>query len=160
MKSSARSFTDTAGRIWPVTITLESGKRVHQLTGVNLFTLAQAEDDTPYGGLFKMLRDPLVFVDVLYAVCKPDAEKNNISEVEFAQALGGDSLQQAQHAIYEALADFSPSQDRDLMLALAQKDREIRTKATEMIAAKLRDIDADKLLTSNKSAGNSADSSE
>jgi hypothetical protein len=52
--------------------------------------------------------DPVMLVDVLYALCKPDADAAGVSDVQFGEAMAGDAIDLATTAMLEELADFFP----------------------------------------------------
>jgi hypothetical protein len=99
-----KSFSDAAGRAWEVTIHVAACKRVRGLTGVDLYGLV---DD---GGkpLEALMGDIVKFVDVLYALCQPQAEGRGLTDEDFGASLGGDSLEHAADAFAAELLDFFP----------------------------------------------------
>jgi uncharacterized protein (DUF4213/DUF364 family) len=45
---------------------------------------------------------------VLYAICKNDADKLNVSDVEFGESMSGDAISEATEAFLGELIDFFP----------------------------------------------------
>jgi hypothetical protein len=62
-------FTDRNGKEWVLDITVSTVKRVRSLTGVDLMGMAGGDV------LDQLGRDPVLLVDVLYAICKPQADE-------------------------------------------------------------------------------------
>lgn len=126
-----RSFTDTAGRTWPMTITVTDLKRVRQLTGIELGKLTLQ-------GLAELVADPATFADMLYVLVKDDADRIGVSDEQFGRSLSGDGLQSAALAFWRAWADFCPSQTRQVVLGLAaramQTQEEVVTAALAVLA--------------------------
>lgn len=80
-----RSFTDTAGRTWPVAITVADLKRVRQLAGIELGKLTLQ-------GLAELVADPATFADVIYVLVKDQADRLGVSDEQFGRSLSGDGL--------------------------------------------------------------------
>lgn len=99
-----RSFVDNAGRSWTITINVFAVKRVRGLVGVDLYTLIE-DSLNPLG---KLLGDVVTFVDVLYVLCKDEADARGISDEDFGRSLSGDVLDQAMNAFLQELTDFFP----------------------------------------------------
>ena len=98
-----RAFTDNAGRKWTVAINVDAIKRVRGLLDIDLLEMVE-------GTLVeKLMRDPVLLCDVLYVVCKPEADEKGVSDEEFGRAMAGDVIEQATKALLEELVDNSPS---------------------------------------------------
>lgn len=115
-------FKDNTGREWTVAVNVAAIKRVRSLLDVNLLEVIEGKL------LERLVRDPILLVDVIYALCKPDADAAGITDEQFGTAMAGDAIDAATKAILEELVDFSPSQ-RD------------RTRATKVMATFWRVID-------------------
>ena len=127
-----KTFKDNAGRNWTLAVNVAAIKRVKGLLNVNLL-------DTAGGKLIDdLISDPILLVDVLYALCKPEADANGVSDVQFGEAMSGDAIDLATTAMLEELADFFPK-DRDRQRArrvLSMMDKLI-AKAQDTLDAKL-----------------------
>ena len=66
-----QSFKDNAGRVWVVQIHVSAVKRVRAIVGLDLYSLV----DDRFQGLAKLLSDPVSLVDVLYVLCKDEADR-------------------------------------------------------------------------------------
>ena len=111
----ATSFKDTADRSWDLSLTFTTAKRVKSLTGVDLLNI------TPE--LFSgFATDPAKYVDVIYAIVKPQADAAGVGDEEFGSALDGDCIYNAIQAYREAVVNFTPSpaQRRVLQYGLEQ----------------------------------------
>jgi hypothetical protein len=101
-----KTFTDNAGRTWTVAINVDAIKRVKGLLDVNLLEIVE-------GTLIeKLIRDPVLLCDVIYAVCKPQADEQNISDEDFGRAMAGDAIEHATRALLDELVGFSPKPER------------------------------------------------
>lgn len=139
------SFKDSKDQQWTVGITVNTVKRVR--AALNFDLLATVEDKA---ALMRLATDRELLVDVLFAVCEPQAKERGINGEGFAEALGGgDGLEAAATAMLEALADFFPKHRREpLHLALA-KLRQVQEKAGQLATAKINAIDLDALLNAS-----------
>ncbi|MCK4660506.1 MAG: hypothetical protein KAV82_13370 [Phycisphaerae bacterium] len=69
-----KSFTDNAGRSSTIAINVDAIKRVRGLLDVDLLKIVE-------GTLIeKLIRDPVLLCDVVYAVCKPEADAKDVSD--------------------------------------------------------------------------------
>jgi hypothetical protein len=99
-----KAFRDTEGREWLIAIHVAQHKRVRDLTGVDLYGLV----DNKFEGLSALLGDPAQFVDVLYVLCRDQAEKRGLSDWDFGSAMAGDAILSARDAFLAELGDFFP----------------------------------------------------
>jgi len=97
-----KTFTDSAGRTWTVSLTIDAAKRVKGLLDVNLLELEAG--DPPL--LTKLGTDVILLCDVIFALVKPQADAAGVSDEQFGAALGGEVILAAQTAFYEELVDF------------------------------------------------------
>lgn len=103
------AFKDKLGRDWSVVVDLNTVKRVRGLLSVNLL-------DVVGGDLLKQLAtDPEMLANVVYAVCKPEADAKGVSDEQFGAGLVGDAIALATDALLEELADFFPQPRRGLI---------------------------------------------
>ena len=105
-----RTFNDNAGRTWSLTLNVWTVKKVRDLLGVDLLDLGgeSASAQKP-GLLYRLIADPVLLVDVLYVVCKDQADGASVTDEQFGRAMGGDAIDAATKAFLEELADFTPS---------------------------------------------------
>ena len=98
-----RTFQDNAGRTWTVAINVGAIKRVKGLLEVNLLEIVE-------GTLIeRFVSDPVLLCDVIYAVCKPEADEKDISDEDFGRAMAGDAIEHATKALLEELVGFLPN---------------------------------------------------
>ena len=79
-----KTFTDSAGRTWTVSLTIDAAKRVKGLLDVNLLELEAG--DPPL--LTKLGTDVILLCDVIFALVKPQADAAGVSDEQFGAALG------------------------------------------------------------------------
>lgn len=127
-----KTFTDTTGRSWAITINVDTVKRVRGLVDVDLLGIAD-------GTLIeKLYRDPILLCDVVYAVCKPEADERNLSDEEFGRAMAGDAIDNATKVLLEELVDFSPSpRDRAVLQRVLEASQQAMERARDVVEARL-----------------------
>lgn len=126
-----RNFIDSSGRVWVVDINVATVKRVKTLAQVNLLEVVQGEL------IERLSTDPVLLADILYAVCQPQALREQISDEAFGQALAGDVIDRATTALLEGLIEFFPEPRRRLLEKATAKYRQVQTKALELVEANL-----------------------
>ena len=142
-----RTFVDNAGRTWTVAVSVDSIKRVKSLLSVNLL-------DAIEGKLIEQLAsDPVLLCDVIYVLCKPEADARNVSDEEFGRAMAGDAIDNATTALLEELVDFFPSGKRQVLAKAMAKLKTFQTKAIEAASKRLDDPRLDQQLETLLSEG-------
>jgi len=155
-----KTFTDNASRVWTVAINVNAIKRVRTLANVNLLEVIEGTL------LERLIRDPVLLCDVVYAVCKPEADKIGVSDEEFGQAMAGDAIDQATKTLLEELVGFSPSRQARINLQrILETTWRVMNKAHEAVAARIDSGEIERaaeqlLATSSSSSGSSPASLE
>jgi len=124
-----KSFTDNAGRLWTLAVNVAAIKRVRAICDVDLNSIVELDaKNNPTAKLLERLStDPVLLVDVLYAVCKDQADKLGVTDEQFGAAMVGDGIEQASMALLEAIADFFPARRRELMHKLLSRAKQLDT---------------------------------
>ncbi len=133
-----KTFRDNTGREWTVAVDISAARRVRDLLGLDLVGKGAPE-------VFeRLVADPIVLCDVLFAVCKPEADRLGVTDEDFGRAMAGDAVEHAARALLEELADFTPNvRDRErarrivaAIYALAERTRDaLDAKTAEAIRA-------------------------
>ncbi|MBL0920927.1 MAG: hypothetical protein IBJ10_02230 [Phycisphaerales bacterium] len=98
-----KTFIDNQGRKWSVQVDVSTIKRVRGLAGVDLL-------DVLGGKLIdRLIVDPILLCDVIYAVCKPQADDLGVSDETFGAAMAGDTIEHATQALLDEIVSFSPN---------------------------------------------------
>jgi hypothetical protein len=128
-----QKFVDRAGRIWIVDIDNTTLRRVKSLTGVNLLEAVDGDLVT------RLSTDPLLLGDVLYAICKRQADNQQVSEESFGEGLAGNAIDDASAALLEGLIGYFPESRRRLLRKAAEKQKMIETRGLIAIENRLDD---------------------
>ena len=133
------AFKDNANNTWAVDVTVDTVKRVRSLLDVDLLGVLKGDL------IQKLIGDPILLCDVLYAVCKPQADTKGITDEAFGQYMSGDAIDHATKALLEAIVDFSPSQgDRKNLQKVVTLAYKMMDKARDVIETKLESGDIEK----------------
>ena len=125
-----KTFSDTTGRIWSIAVNVDAVKRVRDLLNEDLLDVKQI--------LERLMVDPILLCDVIYCICKPQADMEGVSDEQFGQAMGGDSILHAKRALLGELVDFFPSAaDRENLKAAIAKFDNLAQRAAELIRQRL-----------------------
>jgi hypothetical protein len=126
-----RTFKDNGGRTWTVTVNVDAVKRVRSLLDVNLL-------DVVDGKLIERLAaDPVLLCDVLYALVKPEADAQKVTDQDFGRGMAGDTIDLATTALLEELVDFFPQGKRRLLQKALAKLKDWEAKALGVAERKL-----------------------
>jgi hypothetical protein len=99
-----KTFKDNADRTWTIVVHVTAVKRCRALAEVDLYGLV----NDGLQGLGRLLGDPVALVDVLYVLCKDEADKRGVTDEDFGRAMAGDAIEHATKAFLEELTDFFP----------------------------------------------------
>lgn len=148
-----KTFRDNAGRAWAVGINVAAVKRCRGLLGVDVYALV----DDRFQGLGKLLADPVGLVDVLYVLCKDEADKQGLTDEDFGRALGGDALGAAADAFTAELIDFFPDpRVRAALVKVVEAGRKVQTGMLDRVTREIDALDTDDVLKKlTASSGNS-----
>ena len=122
-----RVFQDAKSTEWTIDLNASTLRRVQALLSINL-TLPNDKDAVTGQTLGeRIVRDTMLVVDVLWAVCKPQAETLGLTEEQFAERLGGGTLRAAKTVLIEEWADFFQKLGQDEMAQAIAKTAELQT---------------------------------
>lgn len=135
-----QTFNDNTGRTWSLTINVDAIKRVRGLLDVDLM---QAIDGKL---LERLVTDPVLLCDVVYALCKPEADAKSITDEQFGQAMAGDAIDAATTALLEELVGFFPQAKRQVLRKALDKLKVLETKVFDAVTARLDSGEIDRML--------------
>jgi hypothetical protein len=135
-----KTFSDNAGRTWTVQINVDAIKRVRDLAQVNLLEVVEGKL------LERLIGDPLLLCDVIYCLCKPEADAQNFSDVDFGRAMAGDAIDHATTALLEELVGFFPQAKRRVLAKALAKLKNLETAAIAAVETRLDSPELDRLI--------------
>lgn len=135
------SFKDKAGKPWQVEITVGTNKVVKGLLGFSLYDLVD-KGDQPLKPLAKFLEDPEQLVNLLYVLCKDQADQLSMTDEDFGRLFTGEVLGDATDAFVGELISFFPNpQVRQSLQKVVEKGREFGAKLVERMDRELANVD-------------------
>ena len=126
-----KTFSDNAARTWTVQVNVDAIKRVRDLAQVNLLEVVDGKL------LERLVSDPILLCDVIYALCKPEADAKSVTDVDFGRAMAGDAIDAATTALLEELVGFFPLARRAVLAKALSKLRALETAALKAVDARL-----------------------
>lgn len=150
-------FKDLKNETWEIIINVAAIKKVRDLLHADLLDIQTT--------LPRLLGDPIFLVDVLYCLCKSQADAKSISDEQFGEGMAGNCLGFAKNSLIEELKSFFPSpEEREAVDRLIHKGNEmiglLRKKSLLKLEQTDMEAEADKILelfgeTSMNSLGSS-----
>lgn len=123
-------FKDNSGREWKVAITVETVKRVRSLCGVNLLDAVKIEKDGVNADLIDQIaNDPVLLVDIIYCVCRPQAEAEGVTDVQFGESMTGETVETATDALLEELINFFPEAKKKVLRLILDSVKRLKSQA-------------------------------
>ena len=127
-----QTFRDNAGRTWTIAVDIAGVKRVRTALSVDLMEFLEGRL------LHRLVSDPVLLCDILYVLCRPEADRGGVSDEDFGRAMGGDTIEHATRALVEALVSFSPNpRDRENLRRVVQAMHTAMEKARDITARRL-----------------------
>ena len=137
-----KTFTDNAARAWTIQVNVDALKRVKSLLDVDLMEAVDGKL------LQRMLDEPILLCDIIYALCKPQADAASVTDEDFGRAMAGDAIDNATQALLEELVDFFPQRRRALLTKVLDKLKKLDSLALATVTDRIEKIDLDKVMSS------------
>lgn len=102
-KFVSEKHAEVDGREYIVEVNVTQLRRVKKELGVDLLELLKGDL------LARIWDDPLLLCDVLYVICREQAEKAGINDEQFGCSMKGDAIDRGRSALLDELISFCPS---------------------------------------------------
>lgn len=135
------SFRDKENRAWTPVVDIITIRRVRDALDINVLELM-----VPGSGLPDRLNDPCLLVDVLYLLCKDEADRLNIDDQSFGRAMTPDGIRDAFREISEGVVNFSHSGIRPAYRKILETAIRYDKKQTELLAALMENPEFDTMI--------------
>lgn len=134
-----RTFKDSTGKEWKISITIGSAKRVLANTPdhLDLFTM---KDETDWE---RLTLNYSIIADAICELCRPEWEDRGLTSEQFFDILDGVTMGNAMGVFKAELADFFLSTDRRDLATMIHKSNSMMTKATTATAQRIEAINED-----------------
>lgn len=130
----AQTFLDTANRPWRLEISVATVKRVKSMLDLDLLDVEKT---------LKQIAHPVTLVDLIWVLIESQAQTANVTDLQFAESMGGDSLEQASHALLEALTLFFEGPRRAMLQKALEKAKRVEALAAELADKRLAEFSDD-----------------
>lgn len=144
------SFKDKIGRQWICRVDVAAIRRVRALCNLDLAnSIVVHPDGTADTSVLQALAsDPCLLVDTVFAVCKDQADRLAVTDVQFAEGLDGDTIEAATLALMEGIVEFFPLPKRRLLTKILDVVKQQRQQEQTRMEAMEQDGTLDTLLAS------------
>jgi len=150
-----KTFRDSTGRGWEISLTLGSAIKVKSKLGVDL--LQPEEGDPPL--LTRLGTDEMLLAEVICCLLESQFEKHGVSEDDIMDCFDGETLLASQKAFYEELVDFFLKRGRTDRAKAVSKQTALIDLAIATAGKQIDAVDLEKLM-SGKMSGESPEPSE
>jgi len=138
-----KSFKDSTGREWAITLTLGAAMKVKSKLGVDL--LQPEEGDPPL--LSRLGTDEMLLAEVICCLLENQFEKHGVTEDDIRDAFDGQTLLASQKAFYGELVDFFQSRGRIDRAKAVAKQMALIDLAITTAGKQIDAIDIEKLMS-------------
>lgn len=135
-------FKDRDGKDWTIDVNVDALRRVKAALSVDLMELVS---DSKF--IDRLIGDPCFLVDILYVLCKPQADAAGVSDESFGQRMGGDSIDVATTALLEDFVDFFPTRKRGILRVALAKLKTIESGMLDLAENTINDPALDAMIT-------------
>ena len=146
-----KSFKDKVGKTWIIEVNVRQVRKVRALLNIDLANMIQFEAEngkTNTDLLDKLSSDPCLLVDVIYALCKDQADTLNITDEQFGENMNGDTVEAATVALLEEMVDFFPEAKRRVLRVILNQAEALTRQMQETAAAVLENPEFQETLKS------------
>lgn len=153
-----KSFKDNKGRDWRIDICVPAADDVKAACDIDLLDVADEKSKT----IERLLAEPRLLVNVIYVLCKEQADEAKITDRDFGRAMAGDAIDHATNALMTDIADFFRGSQRKTLAKIWEKTQEVEANAVTLALQKIDGLNIEALMAqaSALSASNTLASSE
>lgn len=138
-----KAFKDNADRTWVISINVYAVKKLRALLDVDLYGLVEDR----FQALGELISDPVRLVDVIYVLCKDEADKLGITDEDFGRSMAGDVIEHASNAFLAELVDFFPdTRVRMGLTKVLDMSREVKNRMVDQALQEMDGINLDSIV--------------
>ena len=156
-----KKFTDKNKNDWILNLTVGTAKRVKADCGIDLINIIDIKTGAEKSILEELATNPILLVDVLFSLCRKQAEEKGIDDFAFADIFDGETIQNASEALVEEIINFSPPVTKKILMKIYEKNKQVMGENEKELEAILESPEFDKDLEAfMKSSTDMQESSE
>lgn len=137
-----KTFTDTAGRTWTLSLTLGTALVVRDKLNVDLLQPEAGEPPL----LTRLGTDELLLGEVICCLLEGQFEAHKVTEADVRASFDGQTLLAAQTAFYEELVGFFRSRGRTDRARAVEKQKHLIETAVRTIESRIDGLDVDEAI--------------
>ena len=137
-----KTFTDTAGRTWTISLNLGTAMAVKDKLGIDL--LQPEQGDPPL--LTRLGTDELLLGEVICCLLAGQFEAHKVTAEDVRASFDGATLLAAQKAFYEELVDFFRSRGRADRARAVETQAKMIEAAVKAVETRIAGIDVDETI--------------
>ncbi len=135
-----KTFKDTAGRTWSLSLTIGSAKKIRDILEIDLF----GDDISTI--VTDLASDPVRLAGVLWVLVADEAAAKDINEDDFFGAFSGDVIEAATDLFLEELVQLYPEKKRIILHKILEKIRSAELRILEQAQAMVESDRLDKFI--------------
>lgn len=132
------TWKDKNGAEWVCEITVKTLKDIKKRLDIDLMQVDKTIE--------RVITDVCLLCDVLFVIHSSECEKRGISDEDFGTLLAGDAIADATQAFIDAMINFFPSQQRDLLAKISKKRQEVMARILEKTDKEIDNLDVEELV--------------
>lgn len=136
-----KTFKDAEGTEWSVDVNTDTIQTVRDLLDIDLLQIG--EDAALHN---RLCMDPVFLVNLLYVVCKQQADERKMEDRAFGRRMKGDAIDSAVEALIEELVNYFPKSKRTVLQKAVDKAKAVQALAMERAVREIDGLDVEKLL--------------
>lgn len=148
-----QKFKDKKENEWILELTVGSAKRVKLDCGVDLINITDFDAADKKSPLEELAENPFLMVDVLFSLCRKQAEEKGIDDIAFGGLFDFETVQDAVDALVQEIINFTPPVRRKLLQKIYDKNKQImgetEKQADELMGSPEFDKDLETLMKSS-----------
>ncbi len=142
-----KTFKDSTGREWVLTLTLGTALKVKSKLGIDL--LQPEAGDPPL--LSRLCTDELLLAEIICCLLEGQFEKHGVTEEDIFECFDGATLLASQKAFYEEMVDFFQKRGRADRAKAVSKHTNLISLAITAAEAKIDALDIEKVMSGEMS---------
>ena len=140
-----QSFQDKNGRKWNIELNVGTAKRVKAECGVDLVNAITLTRDgkAQVSELESLAEAPVLLVDVLFSLCRVQAQECGVDDFAFAELFNADAVEESCNALMEEIINFSQPAKRKALTRIYKTAQNVAVKMEKQLEAALDDPELD-----------------
>lgn len=128
-----QSFLDKNKKKWTIEINVGNARKVKAECNIDLINAIDFSAGSEKNVLQELHDDPCALVDVIWCLCREQAQKENVDEYTFATLFNADAIVAATDALVEEIINFSPPAKKAALIKVYQIARNFVGKQNETL---------------------------